>query len=266
MTTPPGAQPAPTSEPAHLPPVEKLSVFFPMWNEQEYIRRTLSAATETCLRLVAEGEIGDYELLVVDDASTDDTGRIADELAAADPHIRVVHHPVNRKLGGSIKTGLATVTGDVVLYTDADLPFDLVELGRALRIMRQYEADMISAYRLDRTGEGPRRVVYSYVYNALVAGAFKVHVRDVNFAFKLLRRELLDAIELSSEGSFIDAELVVRASRMGFRIMQIGVDYFPRTRGVSTLSSGTVIVKILRELRDLRRELLAVTPRAEPRQ
>jgi glycosyltransferase involved in cell wall biosynthesis len=73
---------------------------------------------------------------------------------------------VNRKLGGSIKTGLAAATGDVVLYTDADLPFDMAELRRAFRILRNYEADILSAYRLDRTGEGLRRAVYSFVYNA----------------------------------------------------------------------------------------------------
>ncbi len=242
------------------PHFAKLSIFFPMWNEEDYIRRTLAAATDVCEFLISHKEIGDYELIVVDDASTDDTGRLADEIAAADPHVVVVHHPVNRKLGGSIKTGLATATGDLVLYTDADLPFEMLELVKAIRILRHYDADMVSAYRHDRTSEGPRRAVYSWAYNWLVTSAFGIHIRDVNFAFKLCRRSMLDQIELSSEGSFIDAELVVRASRMGFRIMQIGVDYFPRTRGVSTLSSPGVIRTILREMRDLRGELKQVGP------
>jgi glycosyltransferase involved in cell wall biosynthesis len=237
-----------------------LSIFFPMWNEEHYLHRAVGAAQEICERLVAEGEIEDYEVIVVDDASTDATGRLADELAAADPHVRVVHHPVNRKLGGSIKSGFAAAKGDLVLYTDADLPFEMIELVRAVRVLRTYEADIVSAYRLDRTGEGPRRALYSFLYNGLIRAMFGTRLRDINFAFKLCRRRVLDHVTLASEGSFIDAELVIRAQRSGFEIVQIGVDYFPRTRGVSTLSSLAVIRTMLREMRDLREELRSVTP------
>jgi glycosyltransferase involved in cell wall biosynthesis len=239
---------------------EKLTLFFPMWNEEEYIDRTLQAAREAAEALIASGEVADYEIVVVDDASTDATGRLADEIAAVDPRVRVVHHPKNRKLGGSIKTGFAAATGDLVLYTDADLPFDMDELQKACRLMRHYEADVVSAYRLDRTGEGYVRTVYSFFYNALVRVFFGLKMRDVNFAFKLCRRRIFDHVELKSEGSFIDAELVVRAHKFGYHIVQFGVDYFPRTRGVSTLSSPSVIVKILREMWQLRRELRAIRP------
>ncbi len=85
-------------------------------------------------------------------------------------------------------------------------------------------------------------------------------MRDVNFAFKLCRRRIFEHITLESEGSFIDAELVIRANKLGYHIVQFGVDYFPRTRGVSTLSSPSVIVKILREMRHLRRDLRAIKP------
>ena len=231
-----------------------------MWNEEDYIDRTLQAAREAAKALMEAGEVADYEIVVVDDASTDATGRLADEAAAADLRVRVVHHPKNRKLGGSIKTGFAHATGDLVLYTDADLPFDMDELQKACRLMRHYEADVVSAYRLDRTGEGYVRTVYSFFYNALVRVFFGLKMRDVNFAFKLCRRRIFDHVELKSEGSFIDAELVIRAHKFGYHIVQFGVDYFPRTRGVSTLSSPSVIVKILREMWQLRRELRAIQP------
>src|SRR3954468_3682951 len=232
-----------------------LTVFFPMWNEQEYIERALAAAREACRMLIDAGEIGDYELLVINDASTDLTGAIADGIAATDPRVRVVHHPKNRKLGGSLKTGFASARGDLVLYTDADLPFDMDELQKACRLMRHYEADIVAAYRFDRTGEGYVRVVYSTIYNVLVRLLFGVRIRDINFAFKLCRRRVLDQLTLVSEGSFIDAELVIRTVGTGGKVVQFGVDYFPRTRGVSTLSSPAVIVKILREMRSTRREL-----------
>ena len=242
------------------PYAQKLTFFFPMWNEEEYISRTLRAAREAGESLISAGEIADYEVIIIDDASTDATGRLADEAAAADSRVRVVHHPVNRKLGGSIKTGFAHASGDLILYTDADLPFDMKELEKACRLLRQYEADIVSAYRFDRTGEGYTRTVYSFFYNVLVRVFFGVRVRDVNFAFKLVRARIFEHVRLESEGSFIDAELIIRAQKLGYHVVQFGVDYFPRTRGVSTLSSPTVIAKILREMRGLRRELRAIRP------
>jgi glycosyltransferase involved in cell wall biosynthesis len=239
---------------------EKLSIFFPMWNEESYIHRAVRAATEICEQLMSDKEIGSYEIIVVDDASTDLTGRYADEMVETDTHIRVVHHDRNRKLGGSIKSGFAAATGDLVLYTDADLPFEMIELVRAIRVLRTYEADVVSAYRMDRTGEGPRRAVYSWVYNWLIRLYFGTRLRDINFAFKLCRRTVLDRVTLSSEGSFIDAELMIRAQKAGCSIVQIGVDYFPRTRGVSTLSSPAVIRTMLGEMNRLRGELKALPP------
>ncbi len=237
-----------------------LTIFFPAWNEEAGLERTVTAAVDAGTRVQAAGEVSGFEVVIVDDASTDATGAIADRLAAADGRMRVVHHDRNRGLGGAIRTGLASSTGDLVLYTDADLPFDLVELDKALRVARVYDADVVALYRLDRTGEGPRRFAYSFLYNHLVRAVFGLRVRDVNFAGKLLRRRVLDAVDLRSEGSFIDVELLVSAQRRGFTIMQFGVDYFPRTRGVSTLSSWPVIWGIVREMRALRRQLDAVTP------
>jgi glycosyltransferase involved in cell wall biosynthesis len=241
-------------------PFSKLSVFFPMWNEEAYIDRAIEAARTECLTLIDRNEILDYELIIVDDASTDHTGKLADEMAASDPHVRVVHHPVNRKLGGSMKTGFASATGDLVLYSDADLP---VRHGRGVEgdsadaLLR---ADIVSAFRFDRTEEGSVRTVYTFFYNFLIRRLFGVRMRDINFAFKLCRTSIFDYISLSSEGSFIDAELIIRAKKLGFHVIQFGVDYFPRTRGESTLASGSVIRKIVTEMLQLRRELRHLQP------
>ncbi len=239
---------------------EKLSIFYPMWNEEAYIERALDAGHRACATLIEAGDIGDYELIVVDDASTDSTGAIADRLAFEDPRVRVVHHAKNRKLGGSIKSGFAAASGDLILYTDADLPFDMAEVPRAVRLMIDYNADIISAYRFDRTGEGYLRTFYTFWYNLLVRSLFGVKARDINFAFKLCRAQIFDHVQLKSEGSFIDAELVIRSTRLGFEMLQFGVDYFPRTRGESTLSSPGIILTILKEMRALRGDLDGITP------
>jgi glycosyltransferase involved in cell wall biosynthesis len=243
---------------AVVPP--SLSIFFPMFNEEENIRPAIAAAEAVCAEMIERKEISWYEVIVVDDRSTDATGAIADEMAEADDRIRVVHHEVNRKLGGSMKTGFASARGDLILYSDADLPFDMSEAMKAVRIHRLYDADIVSAYRLDRTTEGMLRALYTHAYNGLISTLFGVRFRDVNFSFKLCRRSIFEHIELKSEGSFIDAELIIRATRRGYRILQFGVDYYPRIRGESTLASTSVITTILQEMRMLHRELKNITP------
>ena len=226
-----------------------LSVVLPCWNEAEGVAAAIASATEAARAAAASGDVTGWEIVVVDDGSVDGTADVVAGLAVDDPAVRLVRHPTNRGLGAAIRTGLAAAAGDIVLYTDADLPCDLVQdLGKALRLMRVYDADLVAAYRHDRTGEGPRRAVYSVVYNTFVRTAFGLRVRDVNFAFKLMRRRVVDALRLASEGSFIDVELLVQAQRGDFRIIQFGVDYFPRTRGVSTLSSTATVTKIVREM------------------
>ncbi len=220
-----------------------ISLFFPAWNEEDYVERAVSRAQTVLARLT-----DDYEIIVVNDASTDRTQEICDQLAARIPQFRVITHPVNLKLGGAMRTGMSASTKDIVVYSDMDLPFDLNELERALHLMKYLEADMICAFRFDRTSEGPKRIIYSFAYNTLIRTLFGVHVKDINFSFKVMHRRVLEAVELNSQGSFIDAELVVKAIHQGFRVFQMGVDYFPRTRGVSTLSSPSVIAKMVREL------------------
>jgi glycosyltransferase involved in cell wall biosynthesis len=250
-----GGEPAPT-----------LSVFFPTWNEQDILRRTIRGAYKECRHLVELGQLADFELIIVDDASTDATADIARELAAESRRIRVVTHKVNRQLGGAIKSGIETAQGDLVLYMDSDMPCEFGEIGRAVRIIDQMDADMISAYRHDRTTEGPRRALYSFVYNGLCRILFKVRIRDVNFSFKMFRRALLDLpeMQLQSDGSFIDVEILVRAKRCGANIVQFGVDFFPRTRGISALSSWRVIAKMLAEMSALAGDLGAIQAVSKP--
>jgi glycosyltransferase involved in cell wall biosynthesis len=214
-----------------------------MYNEEAYARRAVAAA-----RAALETAIPDWEIVIVDDASTDGTAALADALAREDPRVRVVHNPRNRRLGGALRAGYAAATKDLVFYTDADLPVDLEELPRAVRLLEYQQADIVAAYRFDRTSEGLVRALYTFCYNHLIRTLFGLRVRDVNFAFKLFRRSVLEKFTLTSESSFIDAEFLLRARKAGCPIIQIGLDYFPRTRGTSTLASVPVIFAILRDM------------------
>jgi glycosyltransferase involved in cell wall biosynthesis len=224
-------------------PVPSISLVIPMFNEAENIAHAVACAVEAL-----EGGGGEWEIVVVDDASTDESVEIFTRLAEAEPRLRLVRHEVNRSLGAALRSGFAAATGDLVLYMDADLPFAPRDLWRAVQALEVTRADLIAGYRLDRTAEGWRRTLYSYLYNLLIGVLFGWPHRDVNFSFKLVRRAVLEAVELRAEGSLIDAELVVKARNLGFVIQQLGLDYFPRTRGRSTLSSPAVILRILREL------------------
>lgn len=233
-----------------------ISLVVPVFNEEENLEHAVSVATRALTEFASR-----YEIILVDDASTDRTAEICRALAATDGHIRVLRHARNQKLGGTLRDGFAAASMELVLYMDADLPFDPHEIGRAISAMEVTRADMIAAYRYDRTGEGLRRAIYSYVYNGIIGVLFRWPHRDINFAFKLMRREILDAVELRAEGSLISAELITKAKNLGFTVQQIGLDYFPRTRGRSTLSSLGVIGTIFRELVVLYPEMRHTHPR-----
>jgi len=222
----------------------------PMFNEELNIVHALDCAIDAL-----ESFTSSYEIIVIDDASTDRSAELVREVATRCSNVRLLQHEKNRKLGGSLRTGFAAATKDLVLYMDADLPFDPQAIGPAIRAMQVTRADMVAAYRIDRTTEGFKRTIYSYAYNTVIGMLFGWPHRDINFSFKLMRREVLETVDLRSEGSLIDAELVVKARNLGFVIQQIGLDYFPRTQGHSTLSSPGVILKIFRELIALRADM-----------
>ncbi|MBU1652764.1 glycosyltransferase family 2 protein [bacterium] len=217
-----------------------VSVFLPAYNEEDNIEEAV-LNTAAVLRDICY----EWEVIVVNDASKDRTAEIAERLASEIPQVKVIHHEVNTRLGGALRTGFSNSTMQLVFYTDADNPIDMNDLRWAVPMME--DVDFITGYRLNRD-EPLKRKVYSRCYNWLIRLLFGLKVRDVNFSFKLVRQEVLKKAKLHSQGSFIDAELLVEARKYGYRIKEVGVKYYARTRGVSTLASPTVILKILQEL------------------
>ncbi|MFO1484544.1 MAG: ChbG/HpnK family deacetylase [Verrucomicrobiaceae bacterium] len=223
----------------------RVSFVYPMFNEIGNIERVIRST-----HAVARRALDEFEIIVVNDASTDGCGELAESLRAEFPELRVLHHDRNRKLGGALKTGFGAARMDHVLYMDSDLPVAFEDVERVLRELRGDPA-MVVGYRMGRN-ESAYRHVQSWIYNRILRLFFGLRVRDVNFAFKLFRRELV-AEPLRSEGSFIDAELLLEATRRGWRIDQIGLHYHVRQAGVSTIGGPGVVPRIIRELRDYRR-------------
>jgi glycosyltransferase involved in cell wall biosynthesis len=220
--------------------IKSLSVIYPMYNERENIPTAVLEALRVGYQITPE-----LEIVIVDDASTDGCGAIAEQLALDHPEVKVLHHSVNRKLGGALKTGFAAATKEWVLYIDSDLPIKMDDTLNAVPLTDK--ANVVIGWRKSRA-ESWRRILLSGIYNWIIRRFFCLHVRDVNFAFKLVRRELLDDILLTSEGSFIDAELLLEMKRIGAQIAEIGMDYYPRVAGVSTLASNHVVFVMLGEM------------------
>jgi len=226
----------------------QVSALLPAYDEEALLEEAVG-------RLAAIlDEVGQsWEILVVDDGSRDATGLIADRLADADPRVRALHHPVNRCLGGALLTGFAAARGTWVLYLDVDVPLLAADLARALELGAG--ADLVCAQRRHRSRDGLRRSLYTWGYNRLVKALFASPLRDINFGFKLARRELLSRLELRSTWGFIDAELVLKARDAGARIATLEVDHVPRPDRGSRLDSPRHIAHLVIELARVGREI-----------
>lgn len=210
-----------------------LSVVLPAYNEELNIERAVARCLET-LPAVAER----IEVVVVDDGSRDGTADVVTGLIAAHPdQVRLVRHRRNLGYGCAIANGFNAATGDYLFYTDADNQFDVAELAWFAPLVEHYDAVVgFRVYRYDTV----LRSIVSWCYNRLVNILFRVRVRDVDCAFKLFRREVIEKIDVESSDFFIDTELVARARKWNFRIVEKGVRHYPRTAGETTVQVSDV--------------------------
>lgn len=225
-----------------------ISVFFPCHNEQENISRVVNRA------LGVVGQISDdFELIIVNDGSRDRTGAIADELAKTDSRIKVVHHQTNMGYGAALQSGFRAASKDLVFYTDGDGQFDIAELPPLVELTAQY--DIVSCYRRKRQDNLVRRI-NGWGWTNLVCLLFGMRLRDIDCAFKLYRRDIFNNIKMVSTGALIDAEILARATRRGYTVVQRPVTHYPRTEGEQSGASVAVILRAFRELLKLRRQIL----------
>jgi glycosyltransferase involved in cell wall biosynthesis len=221
----------------------ELTLFLPMYDERESLRPTIARALQVLASVTA-----DFELLIVDDGSSDGSEHLAQELAATQPRLRVLRHERNQGYGQALRTGFAAAQGEVIAYTDCDEPADLGLLPEALRHFDDPQVDMVIGYRTSRARDGLRRRLYSLGYNALVRRLFGVRARDVNFSFKLIRREALRRMQLGARTGFVDGELLTEAARLGLRIVELPVEYRRRRFGRSHFDSPRIAFETLCEI------------------
>jgi glycosyltransferase involved in cell wall biosynthesis len=219
-----------------------LSIFFPTYNEEKNIESSVYEAIK-----VAEGSpyVGAYEILIINDGSSDKTRAIAARLAEQFPQVRLINHAANRGYGAALKTGMAEARMDYIFFTDADLQFDIIELQNLL--VRLPEYPVVIGYRAPRV-DPFMRLLNAKVWNILNRILFGLKVRDIDCAFKIFRRDLVQGLKLRSQGAMINAEILIKLSRKRVPMKEVPVSHLPRTAGSPTGAKPSVILRALREM------------------
>lgn len=226
-----------------------ISLVLPAYNEADNIEPMVTEATPAL-----EANADDYEIVVVDDGSKDDTAGVTQRVMETHPHVRLVQHPVNQGFGAAVFTGFTSAEKDWIFYTDADRQFVLSELERFVPLMDQ--ADLIAGYRAPRR-DPFMRVFYGKGWSMLCTFTFGYTVRDVDCGFKLLRREIIEELapHIRSRGATFSIEWLARAKRAGYRFVELPVTHRPRVAGSQTGANIDVIVRAFRELVQVRMQL-----------
>ncbi len=217
-----------------------ISVVLPAYNEEENVPRTVGNVVEAL-----DGLVDDFEIIVVDDGSRDGTAEVTRNLAARHPQVRLVQHEVNRGYGAALATGFAAATKELVFMTDGDAQFDVREIRKLLPLLDS--ADLAIGYRAPRR-DPFHRLVYAWGWNLLINLLFGYTARDVDCAFKLFRRSILEDFVVDSRGATFSAEFLVRARRTGHQIREVGVRHLPRLAGRPTGGRPDVVLRAFKEL------------------
>ena len=221
--------------------IDSLTVVLPVFNEEKIIEKSLRSLADTLQSVCL-----DYEILVVDDGSTDKTGAILHDLSHTIYGLRVLHHSSNQGLGGALQWGFREARKALVFYTDSDMPFKYSDISQAVRAMESSGVDIIAGFRKNRA------------YNFSVACVYGIRAHDINCAFKLIRSNVLKTVVLKARGSFIDAEFMIKANYLGFKIQEIGVEYYPREDDVSRLFKFYPIINGFLEMAKLYTDIMRV--------
>jgi glycosyltransferase involved in cell wall biosynthesis len=213
-----------------------ISAVLPAYNEEALIGQTASAMAEVLSELA-----DDYEVIVVNDGSSDATPAIIDELARTYPHVRAVHHPRNRGYGGALQTGFRSATKDLIFYTDGDAQYDPSELA-VLWERLSADADMVNGYKISRS-DPLHRIVIGRIYHHIVKTLFGLTVRDVDCDFRLMRRSIFERINLEKTSGVICLEMMKKITDAGFRIAEVPVHHYHRAFGKSQFFNFRRIAK-----------------------
>jgi glycosyltransferase involved in cell wall biosynthesis len=196
-----------------------------------------------------------YEIVIIDDGAKDGTGKVADELSQKFSNVRVIHHEKNKGYSATLKEGFEDGKYDYVMYTDGDNQYDVREFEPYLYLLK--DNDVIAGYATKKAISGFRKF-QSWVHNTLINILFLTRYRDINCAMKIFKRPVLEKIKINSNpyGAFIDAELILKAKKSGFKIKQFPVHHYARKNGVASGAKPELVLNTLKDVIKFRLNLL----------
>ena len=215
--------------------LKSLSVFFPVFNEEENLEKLLTESLEIIPKIAQK-----YEIIFVNDGSRDKSKVILEKLRKNNNNIRLINHSKNLGYGESLKTGIKKSKYEWIFWTDADLQFKLKELRKFIKFTDKKEA--IIGFRKERA-EGLKREINANLFKFYIDLLFRLHVKDIDCAFKLVKAEKLKKLELNSGSAFTSAEILYRLKKDGIKFKEIAVNHYPRQFGKATGSNPKVILK-----------------------
>ena len=210
--------------------INSISIILPALNEEGNIEAAVKD-----IQSYFNSREEKYEIIVINDGSTDSTGEIAERLVGEDGTIRVVHHPINKGYGSALKKGFEISKYKYVFFTDSDRQFDVKGLDILLPLIKTDAVEVIIGYRLKRKDPFIRRFL-SWGYNSLVGYLFDLNVKDIDCAFKIFRKDIFSKINIESKNFFVNTEILAKARHYGFNVLEVGVPHFPRTVGKTTVT------------------------------
>ena len=211
-----------------------VSFVLPMFNEKDNIARAIDK-----IKSLAGELTDDYEIIIVDDASTDGSGGMIDELAGSDDAVRAFHMERNTKFGGAFAKGFKQASKDIIMYMDSDMPVSTQDIKESFPMIK--DADIVTGYSKIKKGEGLKRKIITTVYNLMVQGLFGLNIMDVNSGYKIVKRSLVDDMNFISKSPFIDVELFLHARKKNGKVLQYPLIFHPRDSGKSHIARLPII-------------------------
>ena len=216
----------------------RVSFFFPVFRDERSVRNV----AEKALKLLSE-LCSDYEIIIVDDGSPDRSGEIADDLAREHGSIRVIHHGKNLGYGSAVRSGLAASRFEYICLTDGDDEYEVEDFRKLLKLRDRY--DLIITFRYKKIYSNTR-IFVSWVYNKLLRLLFRMPFRDVSTGLRMIRKSVIEGLELESTSPFVGAEIAIKAMLKGYAVGEVGIQTFPRVFGKgATVSVSNILATML---------------------